>query len=95
MARGWKLGLPTMYCQQGGALLCPTWVTYSITHPGQHNPYRTSTPSADRSLPIEETATQEKIMGSEEIVTLEANIAAGAAQVSFDWEPLPKEIKIP
>ncbi len=34
-------------------------------------------------------------MGSEEIVTLEANIAAGAAQVSFDWEPLPKEIKIP
>lgn len=92
---GGKMGLLTMYCEQGGVIRCPNWVTYSITNPGVNNPYRSSSPSADKNLSAEESSKQAKILSSGEIVALEEAIAAGDEQVAFSYEPLPKEIGAP
>lgn len=92
---GGKMGMLTMYCEQGGAPLCPNWVTYSITNPGVHNPYRSSTPSADSVLTAEQSAEQAEIMASDEIVELDEAVASGEVQVAFSYEPLPQLINAP
>ncbi|MFD1242951.1 hypothetical protein [Arthrobacter ulcerisalmonis] len=92
---GGKMGQLTMYCYQGGELLCPNWVTYSITNPGVNNPYRSSSPSADTNLSAEESSEQAEILSSDEIVTLDQAIAAGDEQVAFSYEPLPEVIDAP
>lgn len=60
-----------------------------------NNPYRSSSPSADKNLSAEESSKQAKILSSGEIVALEEAIAAGDEQVAFSYEPLPKEIGAP
>lgn len=92
---GGVMGTLTMYCEQGGAPLCPTWVTYSITNPGVNNPYRSSTPSADSFLSADQSAEQAEIMASDEIVALDQAVAAGEEQVAFSYEPLPQVINAP
>ncbi|WP_404501484.1 hypothetical protein [Arthrobacter sp. GAS37] len=95
---GGKLGLQTMYINQGGAWRCPNWVTYSITNPGVNNPYSLPNPTSlalmrvEPALSAEEQTAQETALASEEIVTLTAAIAAGDVQVGFSYDPLPKEI---
>ncbi|MCZ9884950.1 hypothetical protein [Arthrobacter sp. B2a2-09] len=95
---GGKLGLQTMYCNQGGAWSCPNWVTYSITNPGVNNPYSLTNPSSkaltrvEPSLSAEQQRVQATALASEEIVRLTEAIAAGDEQVSFSYNSLPKEI---
>ena len=92
---GGKMGLLTMYCNQGGEPRCPNWVTYSITNPGVNNPYRLSSPSADTFLSAEESSEQAKILSSDEIVALDQAIATGNERVAFSYEPLPQKIPTP
>jgi len=90
---GGKMGLLTMYCNQGGIIRCPNWVTYSLLNPGVNNPYLVPTQTADSNMTAAETQIQSKAMSSNEIVSLQASIADGSGDVKFDYKPLPKKFK--
>lgn len=92
---GGKMGMLTMYCNQGGVIRCPNWVTYSITNPGMNNPYRMATPGADANLSAQESAKQAAILSSDEIVALQESIIAGDQHLEFSYHPLPRVIKAP
>lgn len=98
---GGLMGMQTMYCNQGGVVRCPSWVTYSITNPGVNNPY--SAPAAESSNGVEslppsspeKSALEREKAQEPEIKQLFSEIAAGITELSFSYTPLPLEIANP
>jgi hypothetical protein len=103
---GGVLGLQTMYCDQGGAIKCPNWVTYSILNPGVTNPFSivtgdsdlptdgaTSVPS-EKGLSAQQWSSQSSMLQSSDIESLREDLAAGTAEVGFSDHPLPETISM-
>jgi len=90
---GGKLGMQTMYCNQGGAWACPNWVTFAIVNPGANNPYgRGRTP--DSAVSDDQLRQQQEGLTSREVVELREAIDSGDAQVRFAFEPLPETVSV-
>lgn len=84
-------GVKTAYCVQGGVWACPNWVTYSLTHPRQHNPYR-----APSSEPVAAESPSPK---SGEEVSIDSQDGSKpdlseeeSAVYVYSYEPLPASI---
>jgi hypothetical protein len=87
---GGKMGMQTLFCNQGGEARCANWVTYSINYPGVDNPYSRSSTPMEEGLTADEQAEQAEILASPEIEELKAEIASNETKVAFDYEPLPE-----
>jgi hypothetical protein len=95
-----------MYCDQGGAIKCPNWVTYFILNPGVANPFSiatgdpdlpsdgaTSVPS-EKGLSAQQWSSRSSMLQSSDIESLREDRAAGTAEVEFSDYPLPEIISL-
>jgi hypothetical protein len=82
---GGKVGLFTAYCDNDNrALDCPNWVTYSLDHPGQNNPY------TNRIAPTEPEPGPTAAPSAPN--TRESDAVAGADLYSYSYSELPTTV---
>lgn len=90
------MGMQTMYCNQNGVWKCPNWVTFSITHPGENNPYsvRSVEPSPSRLTKSERQDQQNKI-DEPDSQRLLKDLKDGSVALDFSYTHLEKTIPNP
>lgn len=91
---GGKLGLQTMYCQQGGATKCPSWVALRLNNIsnaplsiGADGEVK-SDALLERGLTVAERQTQVEYFESDEVKKLLSQVASGDVQLTFSYEPV-------
>ena len=95
---GGKMGLQTMYCQQGGTIKCPSWVILSFQNAASGGSALSRTdspttsvspaPSVEQGLTPAERKSQEELYESPEVQELLQQIENGEVELSGSYEKL-------
>jgi len=95
---GGKLGLQTMYCQQGGAIKCPDWViisfqnaaagTSALSRTEASTPSVSPTPAVEEGLTPSERKSQQELYESPEMQELFQQIESGEVVLTGSYEKL-------